>query len=73
MCFIKTPKISRYVAAETKTIAQDPIERKEAVAASTKNSQIEAGRRAGYMQNIKTSTTGLEDEAQISKKTLLGE
>lgn len=69
MCFVKSPKTPDV----SNVVQQDPVERKEADAASTKTSQIEAAKNSGFRQNIKTSAYGLEENAPVEKKTLLGE
>ena len=66
MCFIK--KASMPVLP--KTVESVPVERHQADASVTKFSNNEA---QGYKQNIKTSIIGLTDEANVKKKTLLGE
>ena len=68
MCFIKSSGAS--VVATS--VPQDPVERHEANASITKNSQNENSPK-GYLQNIKTSPVGLTDAADTEKKTLLGE
>lgn len=68
MCFFKSspaPVIQQQVA-------QEPVERRQADANATKNSKIE-GIKSGYKENLKTAPMGLSDEAQVQKKTLLGE
>ena len=64
MCFVKS---SAPVVEQ-----QEPVVRKEADASLTKNSNKKLAS-SGFAQNIKTSAFGLEDEAKVSKKTLLGE
>ena len=67
MCFAKsTPKI---IAPVEK---QQPIVRHEADASVTKNS-LDERHKGAFLQNVKTSAFGLEDNASIKKKTLLGE
>ena len=68
MCFIKSSGVS--VSASSPQ--PDPVERHEANASITKNSQNENSPK-GYLQNIKTSPVGLTDIADTEKKTLLGE
>lgn len=67
MCFIKSSGVN--LAANT---PQDTVERHEANASVTKNSQNENSPK-GYLQNIKTTPVGLTDTADTEKKTLLGE
>lgn len=64
MCFIKSSKAA--------PVVEEPeIERKQADASLTKNSQNNTNR--GYKQNIRTSAYGLTDSALTEKNTLLGE
>ena len=67
MCFIKKSSID--VSQET---SQDTIQRHQADASLTKNSQNENAQK-GYLQNLKTTPIGLVDDAKTEKKTLLGE
>ncbi len=64
MCFIKS-------STKPVVIQQEPVERKQANAQTTKSTQDERFR--GYEQNVKTSSIGLTDDANVEKKTLLGE
>lgn len=65
MCFIKS-STATVTAAE-----EEPIVRQEADASVTKNSNQSYA--SGYKENLKTSSIGLTDEANVEKKTLLGE
>ena len=66
MCFVKTS--SAPVAVEP----QEPVIRHEANASTTKNSKDDRNIGA-FVQNIKTSFNGLEDNPNVKRKTLLGE
>lgn len=67
MCFVKSPKIS-----EPEVVEQDMVQRHQADASLTKSvSQNRIG--SGFAQNVKTSPLGLSNEANVQKKTLLGE
>ena len=68
MCLMK--KAPAIILAPQKP--QDPVERHQADASVTKNS-VNDNQVSGYLQNIKTTPVGLEDNAQTKKKTLLGE
>ena len=68
MCFIKSSG-ANVAAAST---PQAPVERHEANASITKNSQNDNSPK-GYLQNLKTTPMGLSDIADTEKKTLLGE
>ena len=65
MCFVKSSSVP-------KVVEQEPVVRQQADASLTKNSQNNQDK-TGYMQNIRTSALGLVNEANTSKKTLLGE
>lgn len=65
MCFVKSSK-------PAPTVQEPEIDRKQADASLTKNSQISNTNR-GYGQNIKTSAYGLSDMAKTERNTLLGE
>lgn len=65
MCFVK--KSSFDVPVEP-----DKVERHQADASETKNS-LSDNEPKGFLQNVKTTPLGLEDNAQTQKKTLLGE
>ena len=65
MCFVKSSSVP-------KVVEQEPVVRQQADASLTKNSQNNQDK-SGYMQNIRTSALGLVNEANTSKKTLLGE
>lgn len=67
MCFVKSS------APAAVAEPQEAVERKEADASATKTSQIEKNSNAGFKQNLKTSATGLEENAKTDKKTFLGE
>ena len=65
MCFTKTfsaPPVEK----------KDPVIRHEADASLTKNSKSNLTSQ-GFKQNIKTSAFGLDETANVAKKTLLGE
>jgi hypothetical protein len=64
MCFIKSSK-------GAVAVKQDPVIRHEADASVTKNSANNLN--SGYKENLRTSAIGLTDEANVNKKTLLGE
>lgn len=64
MCFVKSSVDKVEVVQQ-----QDPIIRKKADASITKNTNTDRNKSA-FLENIKTSAFGLEDE---TKKTLLGE
>ncbi len=64
MCFVKTPSVPN--------IQPEIVERKQADASVTKNSQNQ-NKKSGFAQNVKTSAFGLTDEAVTGKNTLLGE
>ncbi len=66
MCFMKSSK-----PAQIKEVVQEPVVRHEADASVTKNSEQSLS--SGYKENLKTSPIGLTDEANVKKKTLLGE
>ncbi len=67
MCFIKSSSPS-----VPEAVSQDIVQRKEADASLTKNSN--SNREAStFKQNLKTSAFGVEDETNTNKKTLLGE
>ena len=66
MCFMKSSK-----PAQIKEVVQEPVVRHEADASVTKNSGQNLS--SGYKENLKTSPIGLTDEANVKKKTLLGE
>ena len=68
MCFIKKAAAMPILPAPE----PEKVERHEADASLTKNSQNEQ-KPKGYLQNIKTSPVGLEDIVTSDKKTLLGE
>ena len=57
--------------AQIKEVVQEPVVRHEADASVTKNSDQNLS--SGYKENLKTSPIGLTDEANVKKKTLLGE
>lgn len=65
MCFSKSPKIQTQVESEK-------IDRKEANASLTKNSQNLQNQNS-YLNNLKTTPIGLQDNVATEKKTLLGE
>ena len=66
MCFIqKSPKV-------TVPEVEEKVIRHEADASLTKKSQNETSKK-GFSQNIKTSPTGLQEDNNTNKKTLLGE
>ena len=67
MCFVKTKTV------DTTPAQIDPVERKEANASLTKTSDIEKNKKTGFEENIKTSAQGILEEANVSKKQLLGE
>ena len=69
MCFVKSNPTPAPVVAE---VEQPKVERKVADASITKNSQNNA-QKQGIRQNLKTSSQGILDSAEVSKKTLLGE
>ena len=66
MCFMKSSK-----PAQIKEVVQEHVVRHEADASVTKNSEQSLS--SGYKENLKTSPIGLTDEANVKKKTLLGE
>lgn len=70
MCFVKS-KAAEVAPVVNEPQQQDIVQRKEADASLTKTSQIEEKR--GFAQNIKTSALGLQDDASVSQKRLLGE
>lgn len=63
MCFIKS--------SSPAVVQSEPVVRKQADADATKSTQDKKFR--GYEQNVKTSAIGLTDDANVEKKTLLGE
>lgn len=65
MCFVKSSSLP-------KTVVEEPVVQTQADASLTKNSQNNQ-EKSGYKQNIRTSALGLENEANVVKKTLLGE
>ncbi len=68
MCFIqKSPKVTAAVPE-----VEEKVQRHEADASLTKKS-TNINSNKGFSQNIKTSPTGLEDNQNPNKKTLLGE
>lgn len=67
MCFVKSSPVD--ISAQ---IQKPVVERHQADAAATKNSLIDNQPR-GYLQNIKTTPLGLIDNANVQKKTLLGD
>lgn len=69
MCFAKS---SPTVVKTDPVVVQDPVVRKEANASLTKNTKDERNKGA-FLQNIKTSNYGLNETANVQKKTLLGE
>ena len=69
MCFVKSAP-APVLTATPEPVAK--VERHEANASLTKNSQNEQQPK-GFLQNIKTTPLGLEDTAVSDKKTLLGE
>ena len=66
MCFIKSSTPEIVTTVEQK----EPVKRQEANAQATKNSNKEKN---AFLENLKTSPIGLEDTANIQRKTLLGE
>ena len=64
MCFVKS--------SAPAVVPQEEVVRHEADASLTKNSSNNSVQK-GFVQNIKTSALGLEDQAKTTKKTLLGE
>ena len=65
MCFKKSPSIP--------VVEPQVVERKQADASLTKNSQIEKNNKSAFAENLRTSAYGLTDYAQTEKNTLLGE
>ena len=63
MCFTKSATVAPVEI-------QEPVVRKEANAQATKNSNNYDG---GFKRNILTSAQGIEQDARVTKKTLLGE
>ena len=66
MCFTKSANV-----VPMPVVKNDPVIRQEADALVTKNSNSNISQ--GFKENLKTSVFGLDEEAKISKKTLLGE
>ncbi len=67
MCFIKKSSMPVVPPA----VREKPVERHQADATATKPPSNDNAQ--GYRQSIKTSIIGLTDEANVQKKTLLGE
>ena len=65
MCFAKSSPSTPAVEP------QEPVVQHQANASITKNSQN--NKKSGFSENVKTSIFGLEEQANTSRKTLLGE
>ena len=68
MCFAKSGSSGNIAPVEPK----EPVIRHEANASITKNSKEDRNKGA-FLQNVKTSNFGIDEQANITKKTLLGE
>ena len=67
MCFVKSGSSSAPAVVEPQ-----PVIRHEADAELTKNTQ-EKRNKSAFLENIKTSAQGIDDYANVKRKTLLGE
>ncbi|MBR1617089.1 hypothetical protein IJ670_02955 [bacterium] len=68
MCFIRSSSAD----ISTTVSKKDNVERHQADASLTKNSQNESNK-ASYSRNFKTTPQGLTQDAPVQKKMLLGE
>lgn len=66
MCFVKS------APAAPAVVEPQPVIQHEADASLTKNTK-EKTPKGAFLQNVKTSTNGLETQANVHRKTLLGE
>jgi len=70
MCFVKTPKINDVGNIESQE-QKEIVKQTQADASLTKSTN--KTKTSGYFENLKTTPVGLSAEAQVQKKTLLGE
>lgn len=70
MCFIKSPKIEEVNPA---TVEEEKSIVKQTQADASLTKSTNKPKTSGYLDDLRTSPVGLNEPAQVQKKTLLGE